>query len=541
MIRHCYTCHEPFEDPARGRPRKYCDDCRKPHKRERDTERYARDRGRLTATESLTIARDPFQIGGDPFKVDHFRAFCAHLLLDSRLPFELEDFQAKVVEDLFAGYPEIWLIVPEGNGKTTLMAALALYHGNFKPGAEVLMAASSRDQCELMYRQAVGFIERAEGALSHWFRPYDGYRRIKCLKSRGRIQVFAADARTGDGVIPTLALIDELHRHRDLNLFRTWRGKLEKRDGQLVTISTAGEPGGEFENARKRIRETATEALRDGPFVRAVTEEAILHEWAVPEDGDVEDLELVASANPFSGVTVEKLRRKRNAPTMTVGHWRRFVCNLATWGENAAIMEGEWRAATVSDVIPDGEPRAIGLDVAWKWDTTAIVPYWQRDDHWRLFGPARILEPPRDGSSLDPARIEQAISEEHERGPIHTVVMDPTRAEQLAMWIRDEIGAEVVERGQSNTFAVMDYERFMEALRNGWLHHTGDPGLTRHVLNAIARMLPDGKARFDRPVSTRRGTGQDSRVIDALSAASMVHTVMTAPQADSPMFISLAE
>ena len=31
----------------------------------------------------------------------------------------------------------------------------------------------------------------------------------------------------------------------------------------------------------------------------------VLHRWAVPDDGDVEDLGQVAAANPFSGITVE--------------------------------------------------------------------------------------------------------------------------------------------------------------------------------------------------------------------------------------------
>jgi hypothetical protein len=35
----------------------------------------------------------------------------------------------------------------------------------------------------------------------------------------------------------------------------------------------------------------------------------------------------------------------------------------------------------------------------------------------------------------------------------------------------------------------------MEALRKGWLHHTGRQGLTSHALNAIARVLPFGDAR----------------------------------------------
>ena len=64
----------------------------------------------------------------------------------------------------------------------------------------------------------------------------------------------------------------------------------------------------------------------------------------------------------------------------------------------------------------------------------------------------------------------------------------------------------------------------MEALRLGQLHHTGDQGLTKHVLNAVAKLLPGGDTRFDRPAESRRSGEQPSRVIDALTAASMVHS-----------------
>jgi len=55
-------------------------------------------------------------------------------------------------------------------------------------------------------------------------------------------------------------------------------------------------------------------------------------------------------------------------------HWRRFNCNLPTRGDDAAIQEVEWAAAEVADTIPEGEPVWVGLDVAWKWDTTAAGP-----------------------------------------------------------------------------------------------------------------------------------------------------------------------
>jgi len=429
--------------------------------------------------------------------------------------------------------------VPEGNGKTTLIAALALYHIQHTPSANVPVAASSRDQAEILYRQAEGFVERSELA---GFRCLGGYRRIRFDGTHSRIQIFAADDRTGDGVLPTLALIDELHRHRDLRLYRTWRGKLEKRGGQIAAISTRGEPGSEFEVTLERIRQEATELRVDGTFTRASSSRLVLHEWAVPEGGDVEDFRLVKRANPLRSIKMPALREKRATPTMTLSHWRRFVCNLPTRNDAAAITEAEWYAAKTAERIPAGVPIWLGLDVAWKWDTTAAVPLWVRDPHYRLFGPATVLVPPRDGTSLDPDSVEKAIRDIHALNPIHTVVMDTSRAEQLGRWIETDIGAVVIDRPQTNTFAVQDYDRFMEALRGGWLKHAGDAGLTQHALNAIARVLPFGDARFDRPTQSRLGPEQERRVVDALTAAAMVHAqAMVAPPAlaSIPRFIPI--
>ena len=100
--------------------------------------------------------------------------------------------------------------------------------------------------------------------------------------------------------------------------------------------------------------------------------------------------------------------------------------------------------------------------------------------------------------------------------------MDTSKAEDIGAWI-DEQGVRVIERGATNQPAVQDYEAFTEGLRNGTLKHTGDSGLRAHVLNAIARRLPGGDRRFDRPTATRSNVrAQDRRVIDALTAAGMV-------------------
>jgi len=66
----------------------------------------------------------------DPFTLEHFRAWASELVLDTGESWRLEGFQERFLEDLFSGFPEAWLVVGESNGKTTLIAGVALYHSS---------------------------------------------------------------------------------------------------------------------------------------------------------------------------------------------------------------------------------------------------------------------------------------------------------------------------------------------------------------------------------------------------------------------------
>jgi phage terminase large subunit-like protein len=467
------------------------------------------------------------------FTVEHFAEWASMLVLDTEEPWEPEDWQLEVVGDIFAGFREVWMITPEENAKTTTMAGLALYHCDYTRSPWVPIGAASRDQAEILHTQAAGFVRRSPG-MSKRFRVFDGYRAIRSLRNPGPgIRVYAADKVTGDGVIPTLCIVDEGHRHKDLGLYRTWKGKLRKRGGagQIVMISTAGEPGGDFEETRDKIRNQAETRTRKGPaYMRAEAPNIVMHEWKVPDADSARDLQLVAEANPLAAITAKTLAEKLASPTLDFGEdWLRLTCNIPARSSRAAISDQEWDDAETEDRIPEGEPIMAGLDVAWKWDCTAIVPLWMPREDLRLLGDPAILRPPRDGTMLNPHEIEDAFQALHERNPIQRVVMDREKGEQLASWLEEELGVEIVERPRSNAAAAEDYERFMEALRQGWLKHTGDGELRRHAMNAVVRLLPADKRRFDRPVGSRgNAKEQDRRVIDALDAASMVHTVAEA-------------
>jgi phage terminase large subunit-like protein len=416
------------------------------------------------------------------------------------------------------------MVVPEGNAKTTLMAAIALYHADYRPEASVVLGAASRQQCEWLHKQAGGFVRRSPGMKAR-FKVLGGSRRIDALRTNGQIQVFAADERTGDGAIFTLGLLDELHRHRDLHLYRTWRGKARKRGGQLAAISTAGDPDSEFEQIRAQFRTEATEVRRDGAYTRAASPGMVLHDYSVPADGDIEDMEQVKAANPLPTITAVTLAEDFASPTMIRAHWRRMKCNQAVRGIETAIDEGEWDSAGEHYVpIPVGAHIWLGYDAGWRWDCTALTPFLWKSRENRVLGVPTILTPPRDGTSLDPKLVKQAIRDIYERNPVDVVVMDESRAEEIAAWIQDEFPETgVVGYGQGDSMKALAAERFLEALREGWLHQPRDPEFTRHVMNAISRVLRDGRTRFDRKSSSRNKSQQDQRVWDALDAATMVN------------------
>jgi hypothetical protein len=242
----------------------------------------------------------------------------------------------------------------------------------------------------------------------------------------------------------------------------------------------------------------------------------------VPKDELCEDMEAVKAANPLSTITTETLAQDFAVLT-DLGAWKRLKCNRPTRSTQSAVTDKEWDDAETSEEIPAGASVDVGLDIAFKRDTTAFVPL-HRTARYRLLGPATILVPPRDGSSLHPDVIKNAMIDLTEAYRVETVVIDMHQAEDIAHWIEDELGIPVIDHDHRRaTTHVADYSAFMEGLRNGTLKHTGDPGLRSHVLHAIAHRLPGGDYRFRRPSESRSSAlMQDMRVIDALSAAAMV-------------------
>ena len=430
----------------------------------------------------------------------------------------VEPFQRTMLADLFAGTRETLVLLPKKNGKSTTLAALSLFHLLSTPDADCIIVAASREQAEIILRQARGFVRRSE-ALGE--RLTIKQREIAYPHLDGRIQVRASDVDTVDGWLGTLALVDELHRHKSPDLYGVLRDGLGGRGGKMVSISTAG---ADQNSVLWKMRQAAINAgtKHEGSYMRAGRGSFVLHEWSLPADADLDDLDLVKTANPLAAMSVERLRERHDSPSMAPWQWARFACNVWTQGEEAWLPIGVWDRCTEPGQIADGAPVWVGVDLGLKHDSAAIVTIAAEGDGFRA--EAEIITPPTDGASLDIAAVEAAVREIAGHYDVQGVSYDPWRFERSAQILGDE-GLLMVEHPMTNARMAPESEALYEAIMGGKIVHDGDAELASHVNAGI-------------PTETERGWRLTKRKakdkIDALIALLIAYDLATRQEDPEP-------
>lgn len=486
-----------------------------------------------TPTKPPRSQRSTTSQGDDNSELDLFKEFCAGTLtVNEGGPLVVEPFQEVMLRDFFEGARSTVILISKKNGKTSLLGALALFHLLTTPDAECVVAAASRDQAGIMLRQIRGFIRRSPELLEL----LEVTQRVISYEDLGgQIRILASDVDTVDGAIPTLVLIDELHRHKNPDVYGVLRDGLGPRGGRMVTISTAGDDENSALGQLRQKAYTFPGLDRDGAYRYAKTPDFALHEWALEAEDDRDDLELVKTANPASWQTIEELRRRKDDPSMMPWQWGRFACGVWMAGEESAVSEKEWRAcANVDAAIPPNTIGVhVGVDLAQKWDTTAFVPTWKRPDGVVVVHKPAILTPPQDGTSLPYEEIWTVAREMADKWPGCQFVFDPTRGgEQLAQQIDGEIeNCDWIIHSQDPRPMALAAERLVAAISERRLEHPDDQELNTHVLSAAAYFVGD-RWKF---VKQKR----KKMPIDGVVALAMAHSLLNEAQPESnfPVFI----
>jgi phage terminase large subunit-like protein len=453
-----------------------------------------------------------------PEELDRFCGFAERFLTDeSSRPLVIERWQREILADYFAGTRELVVLVSKKNGKTSLFAGLALWHVITVAFADVAILAASRDQAGKLLSQLTGYVKRSP-ELREQLRITQ--RVVPCDRTDGKVAVMAADSDTLDGWGGTLALVDELGRHKSEENFGLLRDGLGPRDGQLVAFSTAGD---DEDSALGRIRARAHEIPGFGPAADnpkhkiGRAEGFAFHEWSLDRGDDSDNLELVALANPASWLDAEALRARKASPSMQEWQWKRFTCGLWVAGEDSALSATDWAACADSGaVIPDGAHGVvIGGDLGYRVDTTAFIPAWRETaEDPIILGKPIILTPPGDGGSISIEDMVEACLSFARRYPACTFSFDPKAGgEQLLQRLERELPDthEFIEFPQMTGRLCGASMRFAELVGAGMIRHPDDEELTAHVLAASAKFVGE-RWRFGRPRGQRKP-------IDALTAS----------------------
>lgn len=311
-------------------------------------------------------------------------------------PFLLQDWQHEIIwnvygtvkEDGFRQYRYAYLEIPKKNGKTTLIAAVGLYHLVCDPpGGQIYCCAAEKEQAGLTYRAAKQMIEQ-DPALEKLLRVVDSKKEIHNTSTGTFLKVLSAEAYSKHGIEPTVVIFDELHAqpNRELWDVMTFGAGATRKEPLWWVITTAGDDP-DRKSIGWEIHEQACK-IRDGELTDPTWYVKI---YGAPEDADIFDEKVWHEANPSLGVNIdiesvrqEAITAQKNEANEKLFRWLR----LNQWISLKRIgwlpitlwdsTEGDW---SIADLL--GKRCYAGLDLSSKIDLTGLA---------LLFPPQKGLE-----------------------------------------------------------------------------------------------------------------------------------------------------
>ena len=242
-------------------------------------------------------------------------------------PFILEPWEDFIICNIFClyrvdtrrrKYKTAHISVSRKNGKTTLAAALGLFSliADGEPASSVIMAANSREQAHIDFDAASSFARQLDPRKKS----------LKVLrneivfqKNNASLKVISADASTGDGLNPSMVILDELHEAVDSKLFDVLRsGQGFREQPLMLSITTAGFRIGGFCN---QYEDYCKEILMG----QKVDDTLFALLYTLDDGDDWTDESNFIKSNPNLGITVkrdwlsEQVNQAKNSPTLEVG------------------------------------------------------------------------------------------------------------------------------------------------------------------------------------------------------------------------------
>lgn len=401
-------------------------------------------------------------------------------------------WQRRMVMDTFARDPRTgrrlhrtaYWSTGRKNGKTGLVAVIALDGLFDEDGAEVYSCAGEREQARIAFRAAKRTVE-LDPELSLRLKLYRD-----AIENRDNGSVYRAlssEAYSKEGYSPTRVIADELHAWEDRDLYDVMALAMGARvDPLMLIVTTAGirtdRLGGDsiayqLYQYGKRL---ATGELSDPTFYFAV--------WETPEEVDPFTRPGQRAANPGLGKVLDPAELDAQALKAQQGGMAlsQYLIKRANQWVNtvdAALPAGVFSKRAVERRLRVGERCVLFLDGSYNGDSTGLVACTM-DGFIDVIG---VWERPSDDLNwrVDIAAVEQACWDACQDYDVAELDVDPFRWAR-SMQAMENRGLPVVEYNTGSPGRIVPaWAKFYDAVTEAStpLTHSGDPRLERHVYN----------------------------------------------------------
>lgn len=205
---------------------------------------------RLAAATADTTGQYIFDEARASRPIAFIERFCKHSKGEwAGQSISLELFQKAYVQALYGfidrdtgcrQYRESFFLVGRKNGKSTLLAGLALYMltSDGEGGAEVYSTATKYAQARLLFDEAHNMIKQSPALARHFRKRKND---LYYTPAMAKFQPLARNSDTLDGLNASFVIMDELHGVKDRNLYEVMRqSQSARRQPLMIMITTAG-------------------------------------------------------------------------------------------------------------------------------------------------------------------------------------------------------------------------------------------------------------------------------------------------------------
>lgn len=356
---------------------------------------------------------------------------------------------------------------------------------------------------------------------------------IAAPSTGGSYKVLSSLVEVAHGLNVHMALVDEVHVHKNRGLIDALETGTGAREQPLVLFITTADEGEQhtiYAEKHEYAVKVATGVIDDPTFYTAI--------WAADEADDPYDPAVWAKANPNLGITIapefiaKEAVRAKASPTFYASFCRLYL-NRRTRVEARWLPLATWDASSgiVDEAALEKQPCYVGVDLASTIDLAAVALLFPHEDEsvdalMRFYIPADNIgervqrdRVPYDvwvrqglitatpGNVIDYAWIRRDINQMRERFDVQEVAYDPWNAMQFVLQLQEEDGFTCVPIRQGYASLSGPTKEAIRLVMAKKLRHGGHPVLRWCADNMVTRQDPSGNLKPDKEHSVERIDG----------------------------------